>query len=372
VADGGDAAAKKKADEVYAEAAQPGADFAALAKKYSMDAGSASQGGDLGLAERSFFVKPFADAVFAMKVGEVTRPVKTEFGWHVIKLEQIETGNSRKFEDVRPELETEYRRTEAEKRFGESQEKIEQVAFEQNDALEPVAKALGLKIEEIPVFSRGMTGNELAASPKVVQAAFSADVLGGQNSKALEVAPGTVVVIRSTDHKMPAQQSLADVRASVTDAVRREAARTLALSAGESIARAVSSGVALEAAAKMVGPVAAPPPAGSTARPAPEAIVVSQPKFIGRTEPGVAPEVAVAVFGAAVPKSGERTVGTVRLANGDVAVYSVTTVKPGVLVGDGANERRSLEALAADAEFASYLTALRARADIRSNPSIFE
>ena len=364
-----DAAAKKKAEEIYAEANKPGADFAAIAKKYSMDAGSAAQGGDLGWAERSFFVPLFADAVFAMKPGEIKGPIKTEFGWHVIKLDEVQPGISRKFEDLKAELEPDFRKAEGEKRFGELQEKIEQVAFEQNDSLEPVAKALGLKLEEIPVFYRGLPGNALGASPKVVQAAFSTDVIGGQNSKAIEIAPGNVVVVRSNEHKLPTQQSLDTVRAAVTEAVKREAALAAARAAAESVAKALAAGTPWDAALRPVGAVTL---AGGAKPPAADAIVLAPVKFIGRAEKDVASEVLGAVFKAAVPPAAGRTVGTVSLANGDVAAFAVSAVKPGTLTGEGTPERRAVEGAAADADFATYLTVLRARADIHYNPGLFD
>ncbi len=235
---GNDAAAKKQADEVYALATKPGADFAALAKQYSKDAGSAGQGGDLGFAEKSFFVAPFADALFAMQPGEVKGPVKTQFGWHVIKLEAIQPGKAKGLDEVRGDLEREYRRAEAERRFGERQEKLEQLAFENNGSLEPVAKALGLKIEEVADFYKGLPGNELAANAKLLQAAFGADVLGGQNSRPIELSPGDVVVIRATDHRPPAEQPLEAVRARAVEGARRELAEREAKAAAGRVAAA--------------------------------------------------------------------------------------------------------------------------------------
>ncbi len=373
-----DAAAKKKAEEVFAEALKPGADFAAIAKKYSMDAGSAQQGGDLGWAEKGFFVAPFADAVFAMKPGDIKGPVKTEFGWHVIKLEEIQPGVSKKFEDVKAELEPDYRKVEGEKRFGEKQEQIEQLAFEQNDSLAPVAKALGLKIAEVPVFYRGLPGNALAASPKVLQAAFGADVLGGQNSKAIELAPGNVVVVRSTEHKLPAQEPLETVRAAVTAAVKHESALAAAKAAAATLAKSLEGGTAWDQALKPIGTVAPPAPAAATppakpAKPAaPDAIVLTPARFIGRAEKDVAPELVRAVFSAAAPVANSRSVGSVSLANGDVAVFSVTAVKPGALAAESAEDRRALEGAAADSDFATYLSVMRSHADIHYSPSLFE
>ena len=111
-----DAAAQKKAEELTAKA-KAGADFAQLAKENSKDAGSAQQGGDLGLATRDVFVGPFGDALFSMSAGEIRGPVKSEFGYHVIKLEQIQPGHVKTFEEAHAELEADYRKERAQNIF---------------------------------------------------------------------------------------------------------------------------------------------------------------------------------------------------------------------------------------------------------------
>jgi peptidyl-prolyl cis-trans isomerase D len=364
---GQDEAAKKKADEVAALASRPGADFAALAKQYSQDAGSAPSGGDLGFAEKSFFVGPFADAVFAMQPGEVRGPVKTQFGWHIIKLEAIQPGKSKAFDEVRGDLEREYRKSEAERRFGERQEKLEQLAFENSGSLEPVAKALGLKVEEIADFYKGLPNSELATNEKLLQAAFSADVLGGQNSRPVELAPGNVVVVRATDRRPPVDQSFEAARAKATEGARRELAERELSSAAERVAGAIARGEKWDVALKPVGVIAA---AGKP--PAPDALKFEPAKFVSRSEPGVASEVLREAFRAKAPAAGQATTGSVRLASGDVAAFALTGVRPGETKDGGGAERRALDAAAGQAEFATYLDALRARAKVHYNPAIFE
>jgi peptidyl-prolyl cis-trans isomerase D len=363
-----DAAARKKADEAYAEAVKPGADFAALARKYSQDAGSAPQGGDLGWAEKSFFVAPFADALWGMKPGEVHAPVKTQFGWHVIRLEEVQPAKSRSFEEVRAELVPEYQKSEAERRFSESQEKLEQLAFEQSGSLEPIAKALGLRIEEVTGFRKDLPDNELAANPKVVAAAFSADVLGGQNSKAIELAPGDVVVLRATDHALPAQQPLEAVHAEVALAVRRAAAAADAKAAGERVAAALDAGASWEAALKPLGGAAAK---GKTAPPA-DAIRLEAPKFVGRRDKELPPEIIAAAFAAPAPAAGKTLAANAVLASGDVAVYALTAVKPGVVKAGDDAARTELREASGTADFLTYLELLRAGADVHASPAIFE
>ena len=363
------AAARKKADEVYALAAKPGADFEALAKQYSQDAGSAPQGGDLGWAEKSFFVGPFADAVFSMRPGETRGPVKSQFGWHVIKLEGIEPGKSKTFEEVKAELEPEFRRTEAERRFGERQEKIEQLAFEQSGSLEPLAKELGLKIEEVADFHAGLAGNELASNPKVLAAAFGAEVLAGANSRAIELSPGNVIVLRATNRREPAAQSLEAVHAKAEEGARRELAERQAKEAGERLEASLRAGEHWDAALKPIGAVAGPV-AGKPATP--EALHYEAAKFVSRSEVSVPRPLLEAAFKAAPPAQGHAAVGTVKTATGDVVVYAVTAVKPGEVKGDGAAERREYASAAAEAEFAAYLAAMRVKADVHYSPSLFE
>ena len=350
-----DAAAKKQAETVLAEALKPGTDFEALAKKYSQDAGSAPQGGDLGWAERSAFVGPFASTLFKMQAGEIKGPIKTEFGWHLIKLLAIQPGKSKSFEEVRAQLEPEYRKLEAEKRYGEQQEKIEQLAFEHSGSLEPVATALGLTQQTIQGFQRGLQGIELAANPKVIEAAFSADVLGGQNSRAIELAPGTVVVLRASDHRLPEQRSLESVRAAVDSGLRNELAAKAARAAAAEVAAALAAGTHWEAALKPHGALKAEPA-----------------RYVGRTEKSVPKEILAAAFAIPAPAAGQVASGSVQLPSGEAAAWALTAVKPGAPNGDGSAERRQLAEADAVVEYAAYLAALRARADVHINPAIFE
>lgn len=362
-----DAAAQKKAEEAYAQVTRPGADFAGIAKTLSQDAGSAPQGGDLGWAERSFFVGPFADALFAMKPGEISKPVKTQFGWHVIKLEEIQAGQQKNFEDARAELEAEFRRSEAERLFGERQERLDELAFENTSSLEPVAKAVNLPIRTIEGFSKQTGGGEFTAAPKIAEAAFSGDVLGGQNSRAIELAPGDVVVLRAANHKTPTQLPLADVRAQVEQGARRQLAESEAKAAAERIAQQLQAGTGLEAALKPVGNfVATDKPA------APDAVRFQPPKFVARDEQGIAPDLMAGAFKAPVPAAGKPSVGTARLQQGDYGVYAVTAVKPGAPGPDASVERRTLTTGKAQTDVMGYVQAMRANAEVNYNPAVFE
>ena len=369
-----DAAAHKKADEVYALATKPGADFAALARQYSQDAGSKAAGGDLGWAEKSFFVGAFADAVFGMHVGEIKGPIKTPFGWHVVQLEEIAPGKSKTFDQVRAEIEPEYRKTEAERRFSERQEQLEQLAFEQNGSLEPIVKAMNLKVEEIAEFKKGAHDNALSGNQKLEQAVFSADVLGGQNSKAIELTSGVVVVVRATDHKLPQQEPLDAVRTAVEAGARDLEARAALSTVATKVVDARQSGLSWDAALKPVGVIVPAIAQAADKKPlAADALILQAPKFVARHEPSIPPELSRAVFQSTAPKTGSAVYGHATLGNGNAVVYAITAVKPGEFNPASVDsETRQTSRTVAMAELQAYLALLRARSEVHFNPRIFE
>ncbi len=360
------AAAQKKAQEIYALATKPGADFSALAKQYSQDSGSAAQGGDLGMVEKSFFVGPFANAVFAMKVGEIKGPVKTPFGWHVIQLQAIEPALVASFDSVKAALTHEYQKTEGERQFGERQEKIEQLAFEASGTLAPIAKALNLSIEEVPAFYDGLTGNALASNPKVLKAAFSADVLAGQNSRPIEIAPGDVIVLRASDRRVPAQLPIDSLLAKAEDGARRELGARDAKAAAARLVANLSAGTAWDAVVKSVGGIAADQSKNATD------IKVAAFKSVGRKDRTVAPDVLSAAFAATAPSASQVSAGSLSLSSGDWAVFAVSKVAPGVLTDKASASAEKFSRSVGAQELGSYLMSLKAKANIKMNPSLFE
>ncbi len=136
-----DAAALKQAESVATEA-RTGKDFAELAKKYSSDA-TASQGGDLGFVQQSDFPGPLGDTLFALKVGEVSAPVKSQFGYHILKLEEIQAGEAKPFAAVRAELDSQYRQERAADLFGERQELMSARIEKGTTDIDAIAKDLG-------------------------------------------------------------------------------------------------------------------------------------------------------------------------------------------------------------------------------------
>ena len=196
-----DEQAKALAEQVM-QRIQNGEDFAKVAAEVSDDAGTKNMGGDLGwIARGSFGDEPFENAVFEMKEGELKGPVKTDFGYHVIRLEGIRAGGVKPFEDVRDELATDYKNDKAEDQFYDKANQLEQKAFDAYNELASVATALDVPLKTAMGFPRTGDPALFENSAPVVQAAFSDDLLeSGKNSTLLQLAEDDVVVLRVTAH----------------------------------------------------------------------------------------------------------------------------------------------------------------------------
>jgi peptidyl-prolyl cis-trans isomerase D len=353
-----DAAAKKKADEVLAKA-KAGEDFGKLAREYSDDPGSKAQGGELGWATRQSFVQPFADALFSMQAGEIGGPVKTQFGYHVIQLEEVQPARQRSFDEVRAELEADYRSEQAQSLFYEKSQQLADDAFASLSELDSVAQKDGLKLETLDGFTR-QGGGPFDGNRKVIDAVFSDEVLQErQNSPAINVADDEVAVFRVTDYKPATQRPLDEVRPEIEAALREQGARKAAEVAALADAAKVSDGAAIAEIAKQAGVA----PAGVAS--------------VGRTDEEVPAPLLKAVFGAARPTPGKVTTGTAVLSNGDVAVFVVSAVLAGTAPAGPeaavqlAQAAQRAAGMAARADYTAYVNELDRTAKIKVNDQVF-
>jgi peptidyl-prolyl cis-trans isomerase D len=227
--------AKKKAAEIAAQAKKNPAQFGELAKKLSEDPGSAAQGGDLGFFARDgSMVKPFEDAVFSMKAGEVSGPVQSDFGWHIIKLGAIHPAKQQSFDEVKTQIEQDLKRQKAARKFAEAAEQLQNLVYEQADSLQPVAKALNLTVQSTPPLSRAQVQALAQNNVKFVQAVFSPDSLQAKrNTEAMEIAPSTLMAARVVDYKPASARPFDDVKAEIRRQLERKAAGELAQAAGK-------------------------------------------------------------------------------------------------------------------------------------------
>lgn len=244
-----------EADKVAAEAT-PG-NFSDLAKKDSDDLGSKRQGGDLGYLQQGVANKAFDEALFSLNKGQISKPVLSEDGYHVIWLRDVKNGSAKPFDEVRPELVKELTETDRDRAYSDLAGKLTDNTYKNPASLEPASQDLDLPVETTSLFSRA-GGVGLSADPKVVKAAFSDDVLvQGNNSGLIELGKDHAVVIRVDKHTAAAPKPLSDVRNVVeqkilhermTDASKAQADQLLArLKKGDAM-----SDVAKSAEAKVI------------------------------------------------------------------------------------------------------------------------
>jgi peptidyl-prolyl cis-trans isomerase D len=293
-----------------------------------------------------------------MKPGEIRGPVKTEFGWHVIKLESASPETVRSFEEVRAELEPEYRRSQVDKTFGDAQERLDTLAFEAGSDIGSVASKMGLSLKHVERYTRAGSA-ELGATPKLTQAVFSPEVLAGREIRTVELAPGKVVAVAVKEHRSSAAKPLADVRAEVVESARMEAAGRLAA------ARAGEAVTALQGGAAWAASVGLWRGDGATMNPRP----------VGRQDESVPAEVREVAFRAQAP-AGQPRYGVATLKNGDTAIWTVTAMEKGKVAALAQDARRTTHDESRDRKAMSdatvYVTAMRAAADVDVNPQVFE
>ncbi len=309
-----DKAARDKALKLL-ERIRAGESFGEIAKAESQDPGSAAEGGDLGFFGRGMMVKPFEDTVFSMAVGDISEPVRTNFGYHIIKLTDIKARQGKTFEEVRDALEQEYRELKAEDQFYDLAERLADLTYEVPDTLEVAAQELELEIKTTPLFSRH-AGQGIAANPKVRAMAFSPDVMeAGNNSEPVTLAPNHVVVLRIKDHRPTSHRPLEEVKDEIVASLERDAAREKVKDLGETLRERMAAGedpVALAREYKLEW---------------------HEAESVKRDDSSVPGEVLRAAFSVVPPASDQAGTAGVTLASGDYAVIAVKAVRSSEAAG---------------------------------------
>jgi peptidyl-prolyl cis-trans isomerase D len=360
VADGvGDAAAQKQAEELAAKA-KAGADFAQLAKENSKDAGSAQQGGDLGWAERGMSPGPFEDAEFSMAKGEIRGPVKSQFGYHVIRLEDIEAGHLRTFDEVRPELEAEYRKDRSQNGFYDASQKLADLSFSALTELDSVSKALNTPVKTVSGFTRE-GGGDLGAEPSVIDAVFSENVLErGRNSPLVTIGEDRALVVRVANHVPAEPRPLAEVRAQIESQLKTQAARDAAAKKGAEAVALLQKGTDWASVAGQLK------------------LTAVGKRFVGRQD-SIAPAAIVTAAFAVSPtqiSAAKPYYAGVATVGGNYAVYAVSDVRSGNPSTEAAPQRtvrqRQTERQVGNEEFAAYIAESERNAKIVRNDKLFQ
>lgn len=327
---GADAAAQEtaelKATELAAQAKVAGADFAALARASSDDAGSKATGGDLGWVGKGMMTGPFEDALFAMKSGEISAPVKTDFGWHVIELREIKAGAQESFEQAREALAREQAEADRDRAFNDIGSRLVDLVYKNPSSLAPAARAMQLPVKQLGPFPRqGATG--IAAQPAVQRAAFSDRLIqDGTVSDPIEIGPSHTVMIRVTAHSPERTLPLARVREQVIAAIRADRTTKAAAKQSDALLARLRAGEALDVVAASAG------------LPAPQQIPA-----VPRGAPVIDPSVSEAVFALPAPAGDKTASGKTVLPNGQVVLFVVTKVTPGSLADVSPEQRATLQ-----------------------------
>jgi peptidyl-prolyl cis-trans isomerase D len=350
-----DAGARKQAESVLAEA-RAGKDFAELAKKYSKDS-TASDGGELGFVQKKDFPGPFGDTLFGMKVGDIAGPVKSQFGYHLIKLEEVQAGEAKPFEAVRAELDSQYRQDKSAELFGERQDQIGALLEKGEDDLDKIAKDLNLTRGSIAQFLRGGGAEPLGSSPDLQQVVFEDSTLNqGKIGGPVALGEDRLVLVKVTAHHKAEVKPLDQVRADIVTLLKHDRGVAAAKAAAEELEKKLEGGEKLATAAGQ------------------SKVTVEPARFISRGDPSIPAALRTAVFEAPRPE-GKPVVRSASLDDGSTAVFVVSRTR----VGDTqANPQLALQQdlmlaqRAAAGDIAAYVNEAKRKAKIEKNPRVFE
>jgi peptidyl-prolyl cis-trans isomerase D len=431
-------ASGESAEETEARAAdvvervRGGEEFDALAAELSDDPGTAQQGGDLGWIAPGMLAGPFEDALFAMQAGEVRGPVETNFGYHVIRLDDIRAGEEQTLDEVRDDLLEEFRTDRADEMFYELANELADRAFDAYDELATVATGLDVPLKTLERFPRSGDPSAFPNSAPIVEAVFnSIEAEQGINSPLLELSDEHVAVVRVTERFPPEQRPLEEVEDEIRDLLRRQRAAAMAAEAAEAFRAELpeeltaefigggnaaaqtadsadgaaatveaadlgeAAGTAASGEATDAGdsdPLAAAEADGATAPGAaadgdgaesPAARLAAMhggrwigPTWVSRSDGAVPTAILAQAFMVQAPEGRDTAAQPVALASGDRAMLFVLDMQPGVVDALSREERDRLQQQLIDqigtAELGSYSRAVREQADVRVPPEILE
>lgn len=348
-ADDAIATAKQKA-EALLERIRQGEDFATLAKTESDDPGSAPQGGDLGFFGKGVMDPAFEEAAFALEKGEVSELVRSSFGFHIIKVEDISGGTVKPFDEVKSGILKEIQTERAQQQYFDMAEQLANLTYEHPESLATAAEQLALPIKTSPFFTRD-GGPGIAAEPKVVTAAFGDEVLArGNNSETIELSGNHMVVLHLNAHEPEARRPLEEVRGSIVSTLKRDKAQAQALELATAVEERVRSGEKPAELANALG------------------IKWNDKQDIRRDVTDIDRTVVTEVFRMPKPEDGAQEINRVALSSGDQAVVILYSVEDGKPAEASDKERQEavnkLQQAGSNADLASVVATIRSATDI--------
>ncbi len=340
-------AAREKADEIHQQLDDSPGRFASLAREHSGDPGSAEQGGDLGFFPRGLMVAEFDEAAFTLNVGQISAPVQTQYGYHIIRVDEIKEVETRPFAQVRNELEDAIRKVEVQDAYLQAAQTFSDMVYTEYDSLQPTADALGLTVQQSDWISpSGGAVMPVLNNPKLLEALFSPEMLEERrNTNAIEVEANTLVSARVIEHKLPTDMPFEDVAQDIIDHLGALEAIELAREDGGATLAKLNDGEQLS-------------------------LKWSNPGYVTLLRrQGLHPEGARAVFSA--DTSSLPAYAGVSVDDGRYVIYRISNIRDVETVSDEELEtaNRQLSQLAVQAQYADYVASLRERSDVTINES---
>ena len=346
--------ARAKIDEIKNKL-DSGESFETLAAEYSQDIGSAKQGGDLGFFGRGVMDKAFEDTAFKLAKGEVSAAVRSRFGYHLIKLDDIKEQQVSSLDDVRDSIKHDLQIQQAEQNFYSRVDTLNNLSYEVPDSLAPAVEEMGLELKTSELFSR-RGSDKLFANKKVITAAFSEEVLSqGRNSQLLEISDTHAIVLRIAEHIPSKQLEKEKVVSLIEDNLRNKHAAAKLEADKLRLLEQLNSGGTLESVSKSSG------------------LPWQKSGFVTRNADtnsnSVNPVIHAEVFRMKKPEPGKQVFSSARLANGDEAIIVLNSVKEGepLKEQDKQGEKQNLIRLYSNATQTSLVNDLRKNADINLN-----
>ena len=328
-----------------------GADFAELAKRHSEDPGSATNGGDLGFFGKGVMDPSFEQSAFELELNQISEPVRSGFGWHLIKVTNIREASTKPFEEVREEVLADSQREKVEEQYFELAEQLANFAFENPDSLSPASESLGLAIQTSDFLTRKpaeVDESSVLTHPKVLKAAFSDPVLrGGENSDLIDLDDGRVVVLRVLSHEESRQLTLEEVREDIINTLRFRAEAQVVREKGADILAQLRAGADATDTAKAFD------------------LTWEGPFTFKRGDNGVEPQTLETVF--RMPKSiGKKTYDALESNDGVLKLIELLKVASQPLKEDKSHEatHRFLSNTLSQAGFSAFREGIRQRADV--------
>jgi peptidyl-prolyl cis-trans isomerase D len=354
-------AAEKRISEVY-EKLQQGEDFAKLAGSYSDDAGSAAQGGDIGIIESGTMDEAFEQAASQLGKDEYSKPVRTAFGFHIIKVLDIKPGTNKSFAEVREDVQKMYARQQAENIYLDRKEALYNQTYENPDSLDVAARELALTIKKSDWFSRsGNKDDDIARDRKVVDSAFTGDVFAGGdparslNSKIIELksdnkdASERVVVVRLSDYQPSKPQAMETVKDEIRNTLLNKKAGESMNAEIEAYLKQLREGTDMEQLGKE------------------KSLTYKAAQWVGRSEKGFDSALLNAVFKAIKPEEGKTSYTSARSQKGDGFISAILGVQKGEVKKDDPSRNfmvQIMQRMRSSEELAAVIADLKEQADI--------